>query len=204
MADMGLNVDHAAQRAGRYWEIDGLPRIAMGLPLVVIGSLSLWKHQLRASVGCALFVLLALYFYFVMLPNSLVLRWVKARTTFPRTGYVALPPLGTNADVFGLKRHPEGLVLCLMFVSALVVTPWFGAALGVLCASILWIMTKGRFDGAGIFISGSYLSAILLPVLPVAVWDRIGYFSFAFGLLYLFAGAIQLVSYLRRHPVAQA
>jgi len=172
MADIGVNLDHAVERVWDYWEIDGLPTLAASIPLVVIGFLILWKPRLHVPIWCTL--LFALYLYFVMLPNSLVLRWLKVRTTFPRTGYVALPPVGTNTDLFGFKRHPEGLLLLLMFLSVFVVTPWFGAALGVLSTSILWIVTKGRFGGAGIYIPGSYLSAILLPVFPVAGSDRIG------------------------------
>lgn len=200
MADIGFNINHAARRAGRYWEIDGLPRISFGLLRVLMGSLCLWMSHIHASWRGILVLLLIgiAYAYLLGLPNSPGMRWLKEEITYPRTGYVALPrPVRLGA-------YPERFVYVFAAFPVLFESAWIGAILLAVATSILWYVTRGRFQHAGIILPGYYLSEILLVVLPIAKSYRIWYMFIAFSLVDAFAGVIQLVTYLRRHPVAQA
>lgn len=212
MANIGFNIDHAERRVGDYWELDGLPTLMLAILCLVGGSLAMWTpyyHSFRRDLPISGFEILVygVLFYFVARKNSPVVRWLKARITYPRTGYVALPPFGSVAAerIKGqdFKRHPEIWVIFPFCFSGVVDTPWFGAGLAILTTSIVWAITRGKFPSAGILISGLYLGALLLPFLPIARDNRLPYFFIALGLLYLLVGAIQLVSYLRRHPVIQ-
>jgi hypothetical protein len=213
MANIGFNVDHASRRVGDYWEVDGLPTLMLAVMCLVGGSLTLWTphyHSFRRDLPISGFKILicGALFYFVARKNSLVVRWLKARITYPRTGYVALPPFGSVAaegiKAQDLKRHPEVWVLFPVIFSSIVDAPWFGAGLAILATSIVWAITRGRFPSSGILIPGLYLSALLLSFLPIAPDNRLPYFFIALGLLYALVGTVQLVTYLRRHPVAQA
>jgi len=213
MADIAFNVDHAARRVGDYWEVDGLPTLALAGLCLLGGSMILWLpdyHSWRRDLPKSVLatVIIGVCFYFVGRKNSPVIRWLKARITYPRTGYVALPPRGSPAAARlkeqDMRRHPEMWMIGPLAFSSVVDTPWFGAGLVILATSIMWAITRGKFPSSGILIPGLYLSALLLPFLPIAPDNRLPYFFIAFGLIYLLVGVIQLVTYLRRHPVAQA
>ena len=202
MADIGFNIDHAARRAGHYWEIDGLPRISTGLIGVLLGSLCLWMshiHALFRHTPIFVFSLLIAIacIYLLGLTNSPVMRWLKTRITYPRTGYV-LPPSGP------MQSYPERFMICFVGFPGLFERAWIGAIVPAVATSILWRVTRGRFQYAGILIPGYYLSEILIAVLPTASDYRLWYMFIAFSLVDVLAGVIQLFTYLRRHPVAQA
>jgi hypothetical protein len=201
MSNIGLNIDHAARRAGRYWEIDGLPRISLGLLGVLMASLCLWMshiHALFRHTPIFVFSLLIVvaYIYLLDRTNSPVMRWLKARITYPRTGYVL-------SQSKNMGPYPESWIFALAGLPGLFERAWIGAILLAVATSILWRVTRGRFQYAGIVIPGYYLCEVLLAVLPTAQDYRIWYMFIAFSLVDAFAGVIQLATYLRQHPVAQ-
>ena len=88
MADT-LELEGAQQRSQRYWTIDGLPELMMGLLWVLWGGAWLFGHSLPRGPVFAM--------YWMFTPALLALSGVasvwatkklKARITFPRTGYV--------------------------------------------------------------------------------------------------------------------
>lgn len=213
MADIGFKLDHAVRRVGDYWEIDGLPTLSLALLYLVCASMILWLphyHSWRKDLAISGFTLsiLETYFYLVARKNSPVIRWLKVRITYPRTGYVALPPSGSPAAArlkeLDMRRHPAVWVFLPTVFSDQVDTPWFGAVLAIVATSIMWGITRGKFPFSGILIPGLYLSALLLPFLPISPEHRFPYFYIALGLLYLLVGTVQFFSYLRQHPVAHA
>jgi len=208
MPEIEFSVDQAAGRAAEYLESDGLVSLVNGIMILLLGALNIWAppRSARQLLLCLLGVIA--YFYFVGRPNAPIMCWLKARISYPRTGYVALPPFGSSAamrlSIQSFGRHPHIWVFFAAIFSPLVDTPWFGAVLVILSTAIVWIISKGRFQFAVIFIPGLFLGAILMPFLPLAVDDRTPYFVIVWGGLYALAGIIQLRSYLRRHPVVRA
>ncbi|HMC29869.1 MAG TPA: hypothetical protein VKL99_03475 [Candidatus Angelobacter sp.] len=203
VADIEFNVNHAVRRAASYWEIDGLWRIAFAVGLVLMASVCLWMshfHSLRRLWPMWMFssLIIAAYIYLLGLRNSPLMRWLKARITYPRTGYVAVPPSAN------FEPRLETWMFLPVGVPGLFEDAWIGAILLAVATSILWGVTKGRFPFARILIPGFYLSEIFLAILPTAPSYRIWYTFIAFSLVELFAGIIQLRSHLRRHPAVRA
>ncbi len=213
MADIQVEVDQAARRAGDYWEIDGLPSLALACGYLLMGPIFFWwwnTHAIRRHVwlwAASLLIIIA-YVFLVGLRTSPVMRWLKARITYPRTGYVAAPP-SKSAEAAKLKqqdwdRHPDNWMLATWGLPGLFDEPWVGAVLLMVATSILWGTTRGKFPSAAILLPGFYLTAIVMAFVPVAPEERMGCWTVAWGLVYLLAGTIQLVRFLRRHPVVHA
>lgn len=85
-----LNLDEISRRPQKYWHVDGLPELMMGLLWMIWGAAWLfgqtlphdWKWNLYWTATPAL---LALSGYAAVWATKLL----KARISFPRTGYVA-------------------------------------------------------------------------------------------------------------------
>ncbi len=86
------------RRAASYWFIDGLPEIISGLALALLGALWIcfeWTRSLpwieRVWSFVAMLLLLTVLFGW----ERNIVQYIKARLTYPRTGYVRPPvPLG--------------------------------------------------------------------------------------------------------------
>ena len=78
-----------AHRAAAYWFIDGLPEIVAGLVITLSGGIGLvlWAAGLRP-----LFAFLGLA---VLWKDRNIVDFLKARLTYPRTGYVR-PPINSD------------------------------------------------------------------------------------------------------------
>jgi len=110
-----MNDDSAVQtasygrRAAAYWSVDGLADILRGLAIVVLGFLaSFWRvYEPTARAGVYAFIVfggLALYFF---LFERAVLDLLKARLTYPRTGYAQSP------DTLWGGHHPQDSLITL-------------------------------------------------------------------------------------------
>jgi len=208
MANIRIEVDQAVQHAEKYWEIDGLWTVTNAVGYLLLGAQLFWMYHhppfwRHLFVNGIFLLFLAAYVYLVARINSLAMLWLKARITYPRTGYVALP---TTTDELKHERefHPETWVFCAVIILCpLFDSPWLAAISVIMATTVVWGITRGRFPSANVIIPGYYLSAIVLPYLTFKPLHRAGYFCIAFGLVLLFAGLIQLVSYLRQHPAAR-
>ena len=103
------------RRAASYWFIDGVPEIISGLALALLGGLWLrseWTRSLpwieRVWSLAAMLLLLAVLFGW----ERKIAQYIKARLTYPRTGYVRPPvPLGEarrseTIVSLGLRQQP--------------------------------------------------------------------------------------------------
>ena len=99
----------AGRRAASYWFEDGLPELLFGFALALLGITTLlagrylslnWTRGLTAG---AVLTLLAVWFF-----HRQVLDVLKARITYPRTGY-AQPPASQPGDRASVPQaDPEG------------------------------------------------------------------------------------------------
>ena len=99
MADPLDPVELAALRADRHWYADGLPSLLRGL-FVLLLAFTLVD---RANHHSALYVILvlagnAIACFFLFFGNRRLLEPIKARLTYPRTGYTPAPPDPKPAD----------------------------------------------------------------------------------------------------------
>jgi len=202
MENIHVEVQQAARRAKSYWDTDGLPQIVLGASGVLVGSLFLWVSHMRSRQPqwlILVFVALLLGIYIGLLgqKKSPLIRWLKVRITYPRTGYVV-------PSSEGWVRYPGSWMTLIAAVSAFFNDARIGVVLVAAATTVLSFSTKCRFSFAHIYIPCFYLCAIFLAIVPTVPEYRIWYLFIAFNLLDVIAGAFHLVSYLRRHPVPQA
>lgn len=127
----------AGRRAASYWFVDRLPEIVTGASFVLLGCVSWWmldrSHPWMArmvATGLAL-VLMALVFGW----ERTVARYLKARLTYPRTGYVRPPEPAGNARQtevivsLGLGQRPLPDENVTSFCEHTVVVLFFGRLL---------------------------------------------------------------------------
>ena len=214
----------AQRRAWNYWFEDGLPTLVGGFGCVIFGLSFIFDRP-------PLFRLpLAALYSVILLRNRPIIDCLKAKLTYPRTGYVTppyspqdeLPPL---LDLAALSLHADQaqlaktageknerkkrmiLVIAMLMAAVLgmmfIDRPWSFAAAGIDLALALWIMNGKDFRLSWIVISAIPLIGFSLAIFPpdaLTPAHRLGYFAMAGGLLIVADGAVALVRYLWQNP----
>jgi hypothetical protein len=105
--------DSPGRRAATYWFVDGLPEIAFGLALFILGvwgvalGVLYWRNWWML-VGFTLAYLLLIV---MLIMHRRFLDFLKARITYPRTGYVR-PPVDFPSKSDSLdKIHTLGMAV---------------------------------------------------------------------------------------------
>lgn len=135
--------DSPGRRAAAYWFSDGLPEIVFGLPYLIWGAAGLaWRLEIgnywaffsvTTVAMCGFFVV---YFF-----ERKILDFLKARVTYPRTGYVRPPaipgsPSGGVAGTANPKPRDRNVTLfrdstAYMFFVAFAIVLWAEGRWGV-------------------------------------------------------------------------
>lgn len=198
----------ADRKARRYWVEDGLAEIATGAMFSLVGLL--FYAEARAPEGSALAGMSAILLPLVIIGGTLaaqyVVRALKERITYPRSGYVAYPEAERR------RRWPAaiaaagiGVLVAALFANAPASLAWLPALDGVVVGIFLvFLGTKldvGRFHSLAAASIGLGLAITL-----AGADEQLGsaaYFGL-FGLFLLAVGAWTLRSYLRDAPAAAA
>jgi hypothetical protein len=210
--DMKSSMTAAAQhRAWGYWFEDGLPILMVGFGFVVFGLSEVFDHP-----GVYVDTVLGVLYLIILCRYRPILEWLKARLTYPRTGYVP-PPYSPQFD----RPWGQDLRMILVFFVIMLACinersyihgPWIYAAWGLEAALVLWIMNGKDCRLSWITIAAIPLIGFYLALCPPDAMrpsrrlgylpdHRLGYFLTAVGLLFLADGAAALVRYLWRNPV---
>jgi hypothetical protein len=147
--------------------------------------------------------------------------WLKARITYPRTGYIAPPLTPSSPDATLLSPAEQEqlrrdksydrwiwgpLVLALLGA-------WFGgrnllvvAALAIACLWTAFLLWRNRRDGRPRWLPLLAFScyAALLAFLPGERGERIAMSVLAAGTFSTILGTVTFVLYLKKHPAPQA
>lgn len=214
----------AQHRAWNYWFDDGLPTLVGGFGCFVFGLSFIFDRP-------PLFrLLLAAPYYVILLRNRSIIEWLKARLTYPRTGY-ATPPYSSQDELLPLpdlasvslhadparlaktageqhERKQRMILVLTMLIAAVLGTmlidrPWTFAAAGIDLGLALWIMNGKDFRLSWIVIGAIPLIGFSLAIFPpdaLTPAHRLGYFATAGGLLIAADGAVALIRYLWRNP----
>jgi len=205
-----MNTQHALNRAYAHWLKDGLVEIGLGILFTGVGTLRAFVH-FAGEKTAAFYWLVAALFVFMLgfgFVFSRVGKALKARISYPRTGYTAFKPRAINE-----KRILSWLVL-LILGGAL------GGMLGMLAsqpeqqsAGLLVPICFG-IAGALIFTVIAqriavkryyYLAAISIAVglavgaLGNGVVLGVSFFYLGIGVVLIVTGCVTLVRYLRSH-----
>lgn len=198
---MKSEIDTVIQRTQRYWYVDGLGEIAVGLLLLFFGlSFALFDLVQNETLSMALAVGQPFVFLLLWWLGGKAVRYFKERLTYPRTGYVALPrkkkPLSRLILAALIAAVVGGLVGLLQAVSSnsQLVMP---VAVALLLAFSVALIAR-RFGLLRFYLLAGYtlllgLSAALLPLSET----QQNVFIFAmFGLGWAVSGAVTLARYL--------
>jgi hypothetical protein len=149
--------DSPGRRAAAYWFSDGLPEIVFGLVSLILGVLGMaWGFQTAnvwafAAAMAALCGFLALLWW-----DRKILDFLKARVTYPRTGYVR-PPADPKPPFGGMVGIPNPRPYdrneadfrgpAIVFFSAMVVAPmangrWIVPVLMTIAAVLVYAFNR--------------------------------------------------------------
>jgi hypothetical protein len=192
--------DSPGRRAAAYWFSDGLPETAFGVAYLVFGGLGVVSrlrtpdHWMELTVGAAL-----LGFMILLHGSPKILDSLKARLTYPRTGYVR-PPGGDQC------AYRFGVVTVWMFFVAMTWvhfwdSRWMVPVLMTIVAVLVYALNRREarpyswWSVLPLVIAGLASARLDLPpkcrqFLPILIG----------GAWLLSRGTWTLVHYLRAHP----
>ncbi len=201
-----IDIEKIEKRTVQSFYDDGSFEIALGFVFVLIGGYlyvqtALPKGSaLAAIMGVALIGVIFLAGFLV----NRIIRFLKRRITYPRTGYVAFK----KQPVSPRKRRRAGLFggfMGLLLVPLLGLAPSLNALLPIMVSFPLAMIAFKIANKAGVarFFVLAALSAIIGFALTAAGIGSARGIGLAFGLIggsMILSGVTALVVYLRRNP----
>lgn len=191
------DITAAQRRAKGYWFVDGVAEIAGGTATLLCGAL-LWAAVATGAEWLGMAALAVLIGGFPV--SAWIVRTVKERLTYPRTGYVAFaPPSRTRMFAAGAVGFVvAGLLVPIQVaarggqVSAVVLG--FGVAVAVFTALRAWRTGSPRFYvvAAALFVASS-----ILATNGIGIQEGIGLMLAFYGATLIVSGTLTLVQYLR-------
>ncbi len=197
---MDTDIDRVVKRTWRYWYDDGLAEIAGGCLFVAIGLLFLAEALLPPGL---LPSLSAIGLPVVAVGGTLlagrVVRALKMRLTYPRTGYVSYRPAGKSRLLRGMVTGALAGMLAAVFATVHATRAWIPAMQG-LAIGAGWLYLAYRVDGARFcglaVVSGLIGTAAALGNLGDTLGSGV-YFA-AMGVATAASGAMALRAYFRQ------
>ena len=198
------SIDSIIRRTQRYWYVDGLAEMMVGLFLVVVSAYFLFQaridtsglNPILANAGLLAAILVVLWFL------RTVLRALKARLTYPRTGYVAHSRMRHGN---GWQQYGPIALLAIASLSLLVLTlhwhtvPSWAPFLEGSVAGLTVLAVGMRFQ----LLRFAWLASLLVLIGAVITFINPGVTlattlsSTAGGMCFIVSGGITLVHYLR-------
>ena len=198
---MKSEIDAVIQRTQRYWYVDDLGEIAVGLLLLFFG-LSFLLFDLVQNETLSMVLALAQPLVFILLwwLSGKAVRTFKERLTYPRTGYVALPrkkkPLSRlilAALTAGVMGGLVGLLQAVSTNNALIMP----VVVALLLAFSVAVIAR-RFGLLRFYLLAGYtfLLGVLAAFLPLGETQQNVFIFAMFGLGWAVSGAVTLARYL--------
>jgi hypothetical protein len=198
------DLNEIARRPEKYWSADGLPEIVMGSLWMVWGSA--WVIGERLPRDWANIYWMAAPLLLVI--SSLVAVWVikrlKARLTFPRTGYVEW-----KAQSARVRLATAVLAMVTAAVLAAVV---FGgdAGMGRHAPVVLGAILALAFLAAGVRQRAPHLLVLAAVAIALGLavgvvaegWTAVHWLFIGLGAATSIAGGLRLASFMGKHPPA--
>jgi hypothetical protein len=217
----------AEQRAWRYWFADGLANLVIGVAMLLMSFDLLYSPNRHTPLSLAIWAMAAVLYVVIMSRHREIVEWLKARTTYPRTGYVQTPAEApaTSANLVTIPlrdsaipseeakrllaaRRKRGigtftLTVGAMFAMILFHTRWVGPVAGLILGIAMWI-AREDYRVSWIVPLGFPIVGLCLAFL-VAPGERApGLFLAGWGLLFVLDGAVTLVRYVWQNPTPKA
>lgn len=201
-----VDIEKIEKRTVRSFYEDGLTEIALGVILLLLGGYffaqaAVPEHSALGNVLSVLFVLVIASAGFLV---NRVLRFLKRRITYPRTGYVAFKRKD-RGPARRVAAGATGMVIAASFVALYSLAPSFKVLLpglnGLLLA-VVFLLFAVRIGLARIYVLAGASAAIGVGISAAGIGDvkGISLYYGLFGAALLLTGLAALVVYLRRNP----
>jgi hypothetical protein len=224
-----LSVIDAKQQAWRYWFVDGLTHLLLGIAILSISICTLYPPRPRAFWQLAIWAAILTLYMALMLRQRQIVEWLKTKITYPRTGYVQSPfdvtdlAASPNMIELGLagaderraearrllvaQRRQVSLAAALAVAGSLAMllieSRWVYTVSGLLFALALWALRRNE--------KVSWIAIVGLPILGACMTvffvpgsyppNRVAWFMAGWGGLFVLDGTIALTRYLLRNPM---
>jgi len=196
------------QRVKRYWYTDGIAELASGGLFILLGIY--FGAQGFLGEGSMVSVILQVSLILLMIGGAFGVRWLvntlKARLTYPRTGYVEYRVNEKDAKV---RRYVVAGVAMIIAIASIVLIDYIRgldsmALITGLLVGVIFIALRGKSSGLKRF----YLLGGLAIVLGVALSFsglsqayNLGLFYGLLGIARLIPGGLVLRRYLSENPL---
>lgn len=198
---MKTEIDQAVKRTQQYWYEDGLVELSFGGMCVVLGIYFLVLSRLPEDSTA--YQMLNMAFPLIIIGGGAlagrIVKSLKNRVTFPRTGFVAYRRESGRSRMWAIVFSIlVGAIVAVMFVTAPVSLAWMPAVSGGLIGLVLFILGTrlglGRVQALG---GGSILLGLGISLAGAGDTLGLGVYYSLFGLLVMVSGWLALRSYLR-------
>jgi hypothetical protein len=198
------DLNDVARRPARYWNLDGLPELMLGLLWMIWGAAWLFgeslPHDWRRNT------------YWLVVPAALaalvvtmnrMIRALKERITFPRAGYVAWKePEARTSMAFGAAVVGTAMILAVAVLNV------GGRPFEVRAPAVLSVILSVATLAVGVkqrtphhMALGGILLILTLAIGTVASgWAAFNWMLLAAGAAFTMMGAVRLALFLRAHP----
>lgn len=195
------------QRVNRYWYSDGIGELIGGGVFFLLAAYFALQEYLgeQSFAGGLLQAGLILVLISVMYIGRRAVNALKARITYPRTGYVEYRANTRYANLRRVLAVLTGMAVASISVFVarrLDMIDGTVALTGVLVA-VIFIVKQGWMSGLGRFFFLSAVSLVIGGILSVSGFPRgynLGLFYALMGVALAFSGALTLSQYLRENP----
>ena len=201
----GMNDITAAQRRAKgYWFVDGVAEMAGGTAILLCGAL-LWAAVVTGTEWLGMAAIAVLIAGFPV--SAWIVRTVKGRITYPRTGYVGYPS-PSRARMFAagaIGFVVAGLLVPIQVaarggeVSAVVLVT--GAAIAASTALRAWRTGAPRFY---VVAAALFVAAGILASNGIGIQEGIGLTLGFYGATLMASGTLTLMHYLRTNRLPEA
>ncbi|MGZ9226447.1 MAG: hypothetical protein ACXW4M_12920 [Anaerolineales bacterium] len=206
---MQSNLSDVEQRVKRYWYTDGIGELIGGGMFILLGIYFAAQQYLgeKSLAGGLLQAGLVLFLIGGMSIGRWLIKAMKARLTYPRTGYVEY-----HVDRQNLNRRRviaavvAGLVAAFSLVFAGRIAPFLNLTLALtgILVGIILIFLQGRSSGLERFYVLGAISIVLGIALSLSGLPdgySLGLFYGLMGVTFVISGGVVLHRYLQDNPL---
>jgi hypothetical protein len=201
-----VDIDKIEKRTVRSFYEDGLFEIALGLALLILGGYFFAQAVVPedSALGSVLSVLFIFVIFFAIFFVNRLLRFLKRRITYPRTGFVAFKrkdPSPKRRVAAAVAGGLMGASLAALYGLSPSVRTLLPALNGLLFAVAVFLIAN-KIGLVRYFILAAASAVIGFAVTAARIGDikGVGLYYGLFGVAALVSGLATLVVYLRRSP----
>ncbi|MBI5086716.1 MAG: hypothetical protein HZB13_19235 [Acidobacteria bacterium] len=202
------NLSDLQSRPLRYWNIDGLPELMMGLVWILWGGSFILGESLPKGTARNVFWM---FIPAILCLSGVASNWavkrLKERITYPRAGFIEMKQPGG-----ALRLATAAVAMVSAAALAALVVRARAAGIQTMISPIFGVLVSLAFLVASVRMKAPHYLALAGLSLALGLafgafqlgWESLNYLFLALGAVCSLAGAIRLALFLKRHPAGAA